>query len=665
MIAAANKIGLLAKGVKANLEALRQVPQPLIAHVRNPDGLHHYVIVTKIKHSNIWIMDPAYGTISKNKLKDFESRWTGVLILLLPDQGFKPTLQSVSVVKRLTQLIRPYTSIMIQSMAGSIAYTILGLSGSFYLRQIVDHVLVYQNLQLLNLLSIGMILLLLIQLLLGFLRSMFMIKLAQHLDAALVLGYFKHLLQLPQRFFDTMRVGEILSRINDAVKIRMMLSEVIVGFIINACIVLFSVGLMFVMHWKLALVVALVLPFYGVVYAMSNYINRKWQRRVMEQQASLEAQLVESMSSIRTVKRLHLEELTMEKTESAFVKLMHTAYQVGVRLVALGTTSEGLTRLFTIIMLWCGSYFVIAREMSPGELLSFYALLAYFTGPAMQLISGNKQIQEAFIATDRLFEIIDLERESDDGKGIELGRQQEGGGISFSDVHFGYGSTSPVLKGLNMYIPFGTTVAIVGASGSGKSTLLSLLHKLYPLRSGTIHIGQYDIRYISRDSLRRTIGVVPQETELFADTILWNITGGDLNPDIRRVDEIVKLVGLYEHIAQLPQHYYTALEERGQNLSGGQKQRIAIARALYQQPKVMVLDEATASLDSESEWLIKQALSWYRRQGNTVILIAHNLPFVKDADRLFVLQDGAVAESGTHEELITLDGLYARMWRLR
>ncbi len=665
LIEAAACMGLLAKGVKAASGSLTQIPLPAIAHMKMENGLHHYVVICKAADGVVWFMDPAYGKIRKEKTEAFVKQWTGVLLLLLPDTSFRPGNAVISVTRRLFQLVRPHTGVMIQAVAGAIVYTALGLSTSLYLRQIVDHVLVHGNIRLLNLLGVIMIALLVFQIVIGYIRNIFVLRTGQHMDAGLILGYYRHLLELPQRFFDTMRVGEILSRINDAVKIRLFVNDVAIDIIVNVCIVLFSVSLMFLYHWKLALITVLVLPLYAVIYIFSNHSNRIWQRKLMEGHAALEAQLVESLGSIGTVKRLGLEPDAFDRTEAHFVRLLRTVYKSSVRILYSGSASEFVTKLFTIVVLWSGSFFVIGRAMSPGELLSFYALLGYFTGPAVQLIAANRQIQDALIAAERLFEIIDLERESGDGRGIDLTRDTIQGGIRFAGVHFRYGTRTPVLRGLDMYIPEGASAGVVGASGCGKSTLLSLLHKLYPPQAGAITVGTHDTRYVSNASLRRVIGVVPQHTDLFAGTILENIAVGDPAPDLLKIGHITRVLGLHPFIESLPDHYYTFLEEHGGNLSGGQRQRIAIARALYRDPEVLALDESTSSLDAESEKAVQQALAWYKAQGKTIVIIAHRLTAVRDCDIIFVLQDGVVAEQGSHRELIRKGGVYAKMWSLR
>ena len=381
----------------------------------------------------------------------------------------------------------------------------------------------------------------------------------------------------------------------------------------------------------------------------------------MENSAELETQLVESLNAAGTIKRFGLEAYANEKTENSFIRLLRSIYKSSVYGIYIGSGAEFTTRLFTIIVLWAGSYFVIQRALSPGELLSFYALIGYFTGPAASLIGSNKSIQDALIAADRLFEIIDLEVETSDANKVTLTPELIGD-IQFSKVCFRYGTRTSVFEGLDLVIAKGSTTAIVGESGSGKSTLLSLLQNLYPLKGGSISIGGIDLQNISNRSLRKCVGVVPQHIDLFAGSIVENITIGDAEPDLQRVLGLSKMLGIHDFVEKLPNNYNSYLSEQGVNLSGGQRQRIAIARALYRNPEILILDEATSSLDPVSEQKVQDTLQWFQQQGKTIIVIAHRLSTVKNCDSILVLHQGKLVQEGSHESLLNTDGPYARLW---
>lgn len=661
LIEAAEKLGFQAKGAKGTWESLSKIPLPAIAHLVLPNGLHHYVVIYKVSSKSIVYMDPGDGQFITKPQKDFMTLWSGVILLLLPGDNFVKGKQKISNLHRFWKLVQPHSSMLSQAFLGAIVYTLLGLSTSIYMQKLIDFVLVDGNLQLLNIMSVGMIAFLVFQIIIGYYKSLLGVQSGQMMDAQLILGYYKHLLQLPQRFFDTMRVGEIISRVNDAVKIRDFINSVALNLLVNLLIVIFSIGIMFLYYWKLALIMLLLIPIYALLYWISNKINKKWQRQLMEESAELETQLVESLHAVGTIKKFGLESFSNEKTESRFVRLLHTIYHASKYGLWIGNGVEFFTRLFTILLLWLGSYFVIQRELTPGELLSFYALVGYFTGPASSLIGANKSIQDALIAADRLFEIIDLETETSTDAKVELSSDLIGD-IELKHVQFRYGARATVFEDLCLTISKGKSTAVVGESGSGKSTLSSLLQNLYPLQKGQITIGGLDLQHISAKSLRKRVGVVPQQIDLFSGSIVDNIAVGDYEPDMQKIIFLSKLLGTDEFIEQLPNSYHSVVNEQGANFSGGQKQRLAIARALYRDPDILILDEATSSLDPASEQKVQDALQWFKEQAKTIIIIAHRLTTIKHCDQILVLNKGNLIEQGSHSYLLNLNGQYAQLW---
>lgn len=653
-------MGFNAKGVKASLENLPQAPLPAIAHTIFKEQYQHYVVIYKVHKGKISVMNPAYGKIETYTTEEFAKIWTGVLILLEPNEYFEQRNEKTSLYQRFYQLIQPHRSILLQALVGAIFYTLLGLSTSIYIQKITDYVLVDGNRRLLNLLSLIMIVLLLFQIFLGVMKSVLTLQTGQKIDKYLILGYYKHLLKLPQRFFDTMRVGEIISRVNDAVKIRTFINDVSIQIVVNVFIVLFSFALMFTYYWKLALIVALVIPFYLGIYAITNWLNKKVERRMMEESAELESHLVESLNAVKTIKQFGAEFYANNKTDIHFSTLLKTIYKSVLNSLFSGNASEFVSRIFTIVLLWVGAGYVIDREITPGELLSFYALIGYFTSPVSQLIGMNKSIQNALIASDRLFEIMDLEQEEVTDK-IELTAEQIGN-INFENVTFSYGSRREVFKDFSCVIQKGKTTAIVGESGSGKTTLATLIQNLYPVNSGKITIGDYEVQYLSHYSLRTLIGVVPQQIDLFSGNVIENIAFGEDFPDMQRVIDLTKQLGILSFIEQLPNGFQTHLGENGSQLSGGQRQRIAIARALYKNPEILILDEATSSLDTDSEQVIQATLNELKRTGKTLIVIAHRLSTIAHSDTILVLRNGQLIEQGTHQELLARETTYKAMW---
>ncbi|SDP06265.1 bacteriocin-processing peptidase. Cysteine peptidase. MEROPS family C39 [Mucilaginibacter sp. OK268] len=649
MVEAAQKLGFEAKGVKGPFESLFKIPKPAIAHLVVKEILHHYVVIYKVTDKFIEVMDPIDGQLSRRSHDEFKKEWSGTLILLLPSEEFETGNEKKSVNGRFWTLIKPHKSILIQALFGAIIYTILGLSTSVFVQKLVDFVLVDGNRNLLNIMGIGMVIILALQLFIGTAKTIFTLKTGQMIDAKLILGYYKHLLRLPQQFFDTMRVGEIISRINDAVKIRTFLNDVSINFLVNIFIVVFSFIMMFTYYWKLALIMLSVIPLYLLIYYVTDKLNKKAQRKLMEDAAELESQLVESLNSVGTIKRFGLEDHADEKTEVRFVKLLKVGMKSNLNAVFSGTSSELISRLLTIALLWVGAGYVMDNNITPGELLSFYTLIGYFTGPVSSLIGMNRTVQDAVIAADRLFEIMDLERESDENQ-IELSPDKIGD-IRFENVSFRYGTRVAVFDDLNLIIPKGKFTAIVGESGSGKSTLMSILQNIYPIQSGNVRIGEYDLKYIKNSSLRQMISVVPQQIDLFAGNVIDNIAVGDNEPDMKKIIDISAKLGITGFIESLPKGFQTYLGENGTSLSGGQRQRIAIARALYRNPEILILDEATSSLDSVSEKYVQKMIEMLKEDQKTVIVITHRSSTLNNADNIIVLDKGVVVEQGSHKKL--------------
>lgn len=662
MVEAAQKLGLSAKGVKGPYEALKTIPLPAIAHIVVKEVLHHFVVLYKVNEKGVTYMDPADGKIHKATRKDFKKMWTSILVILEPSEIFEEGNEKISIPMRFLRLLAPHKSMMFQALFGALIYSILGLSVSVYVGKITDYVLVDENVNLLNLMGIIMIVLLVLRTFIGSMKSIIALKTGQRIDAALILGYYKHLLHLPQQFFDTMHVGEIISRVNDAVKIRNFINNVSLDLTVNLMILVFTVVLMFVYSWQLALITSASAPLFFAVFWAFNKLNRKYQRRIMESSADLEAQLVESLNSVSTIKQFGIEEFANIKTESRFIQLLRNTFRSIYGSIIAGNSVQFISTGVTVAVLWIGSTLVIDKEITPGTLMLFYSLVGYVISPISSLITANQTIQDALIAADRLFQIMDLEMEDKQILTYDIESWMLEGGITFDNVSFRYGSRKQVFEKLSLHIEAGKTTAIVGESGSGKTTLVSLIQHLYAVQDGEICIGSHDIVHINTKSLRQHIASVPQQVELFAGSVVENIALGVFEPEMKKINEIIDLLGLKDFINHLPNGYQTLIGEHGASLSGGERQRIAIARALYKNPSILIFDEATSSLDSISEMYVKKALDILAKQGKTIIVIAHRLSTVKTANHIIVLNQGKVAEAGNHKSLLALKGIYSRLW---
>lgn len=657
LVEAAKKLGFSAKGVKGPFDALFNIPKPAIAHVVVNKILHHYVVIYDIDKNHVSVMDPAHGKIQRKTHEKFQNEWTGILVILMPDEGFETGNKKTSVVQRFIKLIAPHKSLMIQALCGAMVYSILGLSTSVFVQKIVDYVLVDGNLNLMHLMGMAMLIILFLKIFIGTVKSLLAVRTGQKIDAVLILNYYKHLLKLPQQFFDTMRVGEIISRVNDAIKIRSFINNVAIEMVVNSLILIFSLLLMYVYSWKLALLVTVYMPLFILIYIVFNKLNKRYLRKIMENAAEVESHFVESLGAVATIKRFGAENYSNLKTEFRFIKLLRSTWVSAKTSVFSSNATELLSGGITIAVLWLGSVKVIDQEITPGMLMSFYALTTYLLTPMASLITSNQTMQDAMIAADRLFQIMDLEHEQNEENKITLTPEMISD-IRFKNVSFRYGSRKQIFIDLSFTLEKGKISAIIGESGCGKTTVLSLLQNIYSIQSGTIEIGNYDIKHIHNASLRNIIGTVPQQIDLFAGSIIENIALGDHEPDMKRIIEICKSLEIAEFIEKLPDGFLTSVGEHGVSLSGGERQRIAIARALYKDPGILILDEATSALDSYTESIIKKTIKSLRNSGKTIIVISHRLSSVFDADKIFLLESGKIIESGSHEHLLSIKGRY-------
>jgi ATP-binding cassette, subfamily C, bacteriocin exporter len=640
LVETAKECGFESKGIRCKFDDLRSVTHPGIAHVITEGGRQHYVVVCSIGKKTMKVMDPAVGRVEKWTNDKFRALWTNVFIVLAPSISFEPSKKKDGAWYRLIALLKPQKHVLTQAFVGVILGTILSLSTAIYIQKIVDNVIVDGNRNMLQLLGIAMIVILVIRILLGYLQSVLMLRSAQKIDAGLILGYYRHLMRLPQSFFDTMRVGEITSRVRDAVAVRDFLNGTILNLIINPLILIVALAAMFTYSWKLALYSIALIPAYVVIYLVSDWLNRRYQREIMERSADFDSQLVESLHAMSVVRSCGMEEEMSFRSETRLVRLLKRVWSAANTGFLVGSSGSFLTQAYSIGLLWIGASLVLDSRLTAGELMSCNALAGYITGPIIAIIGMNASIRTATTATDRLYEILDLEIEKDEGSG-ELEPEKEFD-LVMENVNFRYPGRLATLKDVSLRFQSGKITALVGKSGCGKSTILSILQRHYTPDSGGILIGGVNIQYIKLASLRKNIAFVPQRIDLLAGSVLENLAPNETHPDMPRVIELCKRVGILEFIESLPRGFQTLITENGTNLSGGQKQRLAIVRALYTNAPIVMMDEPSSALDTASEDMLMDALQSMRKQGKLVILAVHNRRLLSLCDVMVELNDGQV-----------------------
>jgi subfamily B ATP-binding cassette protein MsbA len=470
-----------------------------------------------------------------------------------------------------------------------------------------------------------------------------------------------HIERLPTSYFDSTQTGQLISRImRDAEGIRNLVGTglgQITGGLLSAVV---SMVVLFYLNWQITLITLVVLIVFGYVLSYAFKKLRPLFRERGEIEAVVTGRLNEGLGGIRVVKAYTAE----KREELSFARNAHNLFRniaksmTGVS--ATGAFAAVIIGIIGVVMIYFGGNAVLNKTMTSGELVSYVAFTIFMVMPIVDLANISTQFTEAFAGLDRISEIFDMKTE-DEADAQKLALPKVDGKIEFEDVKFEYEKDVPVLKGVSFTSQAGSTTALVGSSGSGKSTILSLVLNFIQPNNGRIKIDDKDLQTVKLRDYRKHLGVVLQDNFLFDGTILDNIRFSNPQANFEEIEEVCRIANANEFIEKFPDGYKTIVGERGVKLSGGQKQRIAIARALLANPRILILDEATSSLDSESEALIQEGLN-HLRAGRTTFVIAHRLSTIRSADQILVVEAGEIVERGTHDELIQLNGRYKQLY---
>ncbi|MEI6370053.1 MAG: peptidase domain-containing ABC transporter [Nostocales cyanobacterium ELA608] len=555
-----------------------------------------------------------------------------------------------------------YRWVLIEVFIASFFVQLAALANPLVIQLIIDKVIVQNSISTLNILGVLLLAVGVFEAVLTTLRTYLFVDTTNRIDMSLGSQIIDHLLRLPLRYFDKRPVGELSTRINELENIRQFLTGTALTVVLDALFSLVYIVVMLFYSWQLTLVGLGTIPLFVVVTLIAAPTVSRQLRTKAERNAETQSYLVEVMSGIQTVKAQNIELRSRFSWQKKYAKFVAAGFKTVLTSTLANSTSQFLSKLSSLLVLWVGSYLVLKGELTLGELIAFRIISSYVTTPILRLAQIWQNFQETGLSLERLSDIVDTPQEAEvDRNNIPL--PAVSGAVKYENVSFRFAASGPLqLSNVNVEFTAGKFVGIVGQSGSGKSTMMKLLLRLYDTESGRILVDGYDIAKVELYSLRRQIGVVPQDTLLFDGTVQENIALTNPEATTEEIIEAAQIAVAHEFIMTLPNGYNTRVGERGSALSGGQRQRIAIARSVLQRPKILVLDEATSALDYPTERQI--CLNLARAfKGNTVFFITHRLNTVSSADTIVVMDNGRMIEQGSHQELMAAKGHYFYLYQ--
>ena len=682
LIDGATKLGFIAEALSGSPQELleginnKEISFPFIAHTVSQNAILHYIVVFGIKNGKFIIADPARGkyTLTEN---DFFDIWTGYIATFEKSDTFQTTRQIQKHSLRFFQLLHSQVPTLTGILFLSMIVAAIGIIGAFVFQIIMDsmgaqnqtngialwlenHLGIEGNLNL-TLIFASLIILYILYAILQIIRGYLIASVSRKLDISLSLSYYNHLIELPISSIQLRNTGEYLSRFSDISNIRQAISGATVTLLFDSLMVLACGGILAIQNPKLFGIALIMVIIYAIIVLFYRKPIERRNRNVMEQNAHVQSWFKESVDGIETLKASVAEIHAKNRARYHIHSFINAVFRTSILSVSQDVLAGLIEMVGTVSILCTGFSMVLDGKLSVGALITFYALLAYFTEPIKNLIELQPMLQTATVALDRLNDVMDTSSESLDN-GADLPDNLPVNEWKVNHLNFRYGNEKLTLENVSLVIQEGEKIALVGESGSGKSTLAKLFLRFYEPESGEIFCDGNNIQTKSLLSLRRSVAYVSQNTFFFSDTIKNNLKLA--NPTISD-DEIVKacqLSHIHNLITTLPMGYDTPLDENASNLSGGQKQRLAIARALLQKPKLLILDEATSQLDSITEAGIKDTI-FNSQEELTCIIIAHRLSTIQACDRIYVMENGKIVENGEHKDLLKKDGLYANLWK--
>ncbi len=648
-------MGLNAQLIKIPASSFTQLKTPAL--ITWQDSL---AILYDVSDKEVVVAVPELGILRRSPRQFLES-WgeSGEVLLLQPT---KDTPQQRFGLSWFIPALRQYRRVLAEVFIASFFVQLFGLANPLMIQVIIDKVIVQNSADTLQVLGTFLLIIAIFEAVLTTLRTYLFVDTTNRIDMSLGSEIIDHLLRLPLRYFERRPVGEISTRVNELENIRQFLTGTALTVVLDAVFSVVYIAVMVVYSPLLTLVALGIVPVFVAMTLIFSPTIRRQLRTKAERNAQTQSYLVEVMSGIQTVKAQNIELRSRWQWQEKYARYVSAGFNTVITSTLASSTSGFLNKLSGLLVLWVGAYLVLQQELSLGQLIAFRIIASYVTSPILRLTQLWQNFQETALSLERLADIVDTPQEAErDRTNIPMPAIQ--GAVKYENVSFRFKQHGPLqLKNINIEFPAGTFIAVVGGSGAGKSTLTKLISRLYEPEAGRILIDGYDISKVELYSLRRQVGVVPQETLLFEGSVQDNIALTNPDATTEEIIEAATVAAAHEFIMTLPNGYNTNVGERGSALSGGQRQRIAIARSVLQNPQILVLDEATSALDYATEQQVcLNLLNAF--SDRTVFFITHRLGTIRSADVILMMDSGSVVEQGTHDELMALKGRYYYLYQ--
>ncbi|VGQ80966.1 peptide cleavage/export ABC transporter ComA [Streptococcus pyogenes] len=652
--------GFETRAIRADMTLFDEdIIYPFIAHVLKNGNLMHYYVVTGCDKKTIHIADPD-PTVKMIKMprERFEKEWTGVSIFIAPAPSYRIHKEQKDNLLSFLPILSRQKGLIVNIVVATLLVTLINIVGSYYLQSIIDTYIPEQVKNTLSIVSVGLVIVYILQQLISYAQEYLLLVLGQRLSIDVILSYIKHVFHLPMSFFATRRTGEIVSRFTDANSIIDALASTILSIFLDVSVIIIVSIVLFSQNINLFFISLLALPIYTVIILSFVKPFERMNRETMEANATLSSSIIEDINGIETIKSLTSERQRYQKIDKEFVDYLKKSFAYGKAESTQKTLKKLAQLLLNVAVLWMGANLVMDNKMSLGQLITYNSLLAYFTNPLENLINLQTKLQTAKVANNRLNEVYLVKSEFEEIKTVnDLSNFK--GHLSFKNVTYRYGYGKDVLTDIDLSIKPGSKVSFVGISGSGKTTLAKMLVNFFSPTKGEILLDDVNLEDIDKESLRRYINYLPQQPYVFNGTILDNLLLGAKEGTTQ--EDILKAVRIAEiksDIEAMPLNYQTELTSDGSGISGGQRQRIALARALLTGSPILILDEATSSLDVLTE---KKIIDNLMALDKTLIFIAHRLTISERTEHIVVLDKGNIIEEGNHTELLAKQGFYAHL----